>query len=313
MIDQWKHFVLDRVTEWNLPQGGEWTFLLHNNYHPQCTTLNVLWFHNGERFPRVVAKLYRESERVKQEFKNLVQVHQSAPAWVPKPLHFGAVGEYWALWMEGVPGSSFSGGNGNTPRVLRSLVEMLVSLHRAVRNSGGSDPGRYQRMVVEPLDTVARFGTSASVRMGCANLAAESSAEWLNSLPVIPQHGDLCLGNLFLEGDRWYVLDWESFSVIDLPFYDLLTLLYSMLRQSGESPDRWDPALVKQVPGLIERYAAGLGLSRADVSRLLPLALANWFHLHWSDSREAFTSQMYQSIRHYFERVDGWQKVFLSI
>jgi hypothetical protein len=313
MISEWKAFLLESVAEWGLPRAGEWSFLFNNNYHAHYSGFNLLWFHDGSQYPRVVAKICREPRLVQREFENLKHAYRRAPAWVPRPLHFGSQGEFWMLWMEGVPGLPFGANAGSSPAVLRSMVEMLGLMHGAFRKDA-VEPGldRYRRMISQPLQTLGQFGPSASVREGCAMVAAKTSVEWVDSQPVIPQHGDLFRANVLLYRRQWHVIDWENFGMTDFPFYDLLTLLFSLLLGGGETPDQWDSSLVKQVPVLIECYAQGLGLSPADVPLLLPLTLANWFHLQWSDGRKEFTMRMYRTIQDYFEHVNVWERVFLS-
>lgn len=311
MIGQWKALLLEKAAEWDLPRDGEWSFLFNNNYHPHCSNLNLLWFHNGGQFPRVVSKIFRDPEIPKREFESLNKVYNCAPAWVPRPLHFGLQGESWILWMEGVPGLRFQARNRYAPVTLRSIGDMVASMHGGMQKAGGTpDPDRYRRMISEPLETLAQFGASASVRAGCVRLAGRTSVDWLNALPVIPQHGDLFFNNVLSYRSKWFVVDWESFGTIDLPFYDLFTLLFSLLRAGGETPEQWAPSLMKQAPVLIERYGRALGLSPSGVPLLLPLTLANWFHLQWSDGREKFTELMYKAIEHYFERPDLWENVF---
>jgi Ser/Thr protein kinase RdoA (MazF antagonist) len=215
--------------------------------------------------------------------------------------------------MEGVPGSVLSTAKCYAPDVLHGLVEIVVSLHAAVRHRQEElEPGRYRRLVQEPLEAVTQFGPSTAVKAGCSQVAAAISTQWLNSLPVIPQHGDLYSGNIISHQDRFYIVDWESFGAIDLPFYDLLTLLYSLLRETGRTPATWDPTLTNLVPSLIRSYTQRLHLTPADVSRLLPLALANWFYLHLKEGRKAFTDNMYRTIQLYFESPESWKRVFLS-
>jgi len=313
MIGQWKQFLLDQALEWGVPGTGEWSFLLHNNYQPHYSNLNLLWFHNGDQFPRVVTKVYREPRILEREFENLKQAFSRAPKWVPKPLYLGSQGGFWTLWMEGVPGLPFHAAHDYAPATLRSMVEMLISMHAGLRQPlEKSDGNRYRRSVLSPLEMLAQFEDSDLIREGCARIAAGATVDWINSLPMIPQHGDLFAGNLLRYRRKWHVIDWESFGAVDLPFYDLFTLLLSLLRAGGEFPEQWDRSLLRQVPALIECYARGLGLSSADVRLLLPLTLANWFHLQWSDGRHQFTVRMFATIRHYFENSDAWEAVFIS-
>lgn len=306
-------FLLEKAAEWDLPRNGEWSFLFSNNYQPNYSTLALLWFHDGTAFPRVVTKLFRDPQIPTQEFRSLQQVRASAPDLVPRPLHLGVQGEFWALWMEGVPGWRFAARQHCPPSTLRSMVEMLASLHGALRKCPEErESDRYRRVISAPLQTLTQFGHSPSVADGCARLADRADVNWLDSQLVIPQHGDLFPGNLLYHRQQWHVLDWESFGIIDLPFYDLFTLLLSLLCVEGHNPEQWSPALVKQIPGLIECYARRLELSLADAPLLLPLALANWFHLQWSDNRSEFTQRMYPMIAHYWEHTDKWQRIFFS-
>jgi aminoglycoside phosphotransferase (APT) family kinase protein len=311
MIGEWTECLLSRAEEWGLPRSGRWESLLYNNYHPHMTTMNLLWFHEGGRNPDVVTKVYRQAEVPKREFDNLTRAHACAPQCAPEPLHFGRRGPFWELWMRGVPGERVSGVRVCSSAALRSIVNMVAELHEALAKASGA-PGedRYQRAVVAPLDAVANFGESASAREGCRRLAAATSGEWIQALPVIPQHGDLYLGNLLSDGEQWRVVDWESFGTVDLPFYDLGTLLLSALCETGKMSAEWDAALVRQAPALVRSYCDRLNLPIDGVRLLLPLMLVNWFHLQLSDGRTEFATRMYRTIVNYFENTAAWEGVF---
>jgi hypothetical protein len=313
MIAQSKEFLLATAEQWHLPRTGEWRFLLHNNYQPQNSNVNLLWFHEADPFPRVVTKIFREPEIPKREFENLTQVYQCAPRWVPKPWHFGLQGEFWMLWMEGVPGSRFGPHNNFSPDNLTAIVDILAQMHNRLRKSDEkADLSRYRRVVSEPVQILARFGAAASVQEGCKRMLARSGADWLVRLPIIPQHGDLVVGNLLLDSGQWHVIDWDGLGMVDVPFYDLITLLYSALVTRGETPEQWDPTLVKQLPILIRTYAQALSLPTETISSLLPVCLTNWFHLKSSDGCHEFAVRMYKVIQHYFEHQDLWERVFVS-
>jgi thiamine kinase-like enzyme len=310
MMSEWKTCLLERAAEWGLPDSGDWDFLLYNNYHPHCSDLDVFWFHNGGSLPRVVTKVSRERTRPEHEFARLRQVHELAPKWVPKPLHFGAEGNFWLLWMEGVPGTKFQGQS--TPASLRAMVETVAGIHEAgLRLQSPAHPERHQRSVIEPLNALAAFGNVDSVNEGCRQWIARASPEWLSTLPVIPQHGDLYAGNLLAGRKQWYVIDWESYGMVDLPMYDLCTLLLSLLRDKGDSEAQWSPELKAQIPALVRQYAERLGLKSADVRILLPLTMANWFYIQWQDGRAEFSKRLYRTAQDYFEHEQAWERVFL--
>jgi Ser/Thr protein kinase RdoA (MazF antagonist) len=311
MINRWQMFLRERAGEWGLPSSGEWNFLFNNNYHPHYSTVNLFWFHNGEKFPRLVTKVFPEPKVPNREFVNLQQAHGYAPDCVPRPLHVERDGSFWLLWIEGVPGYRFRAEDGCSPATLRSLVQMVTRIHQGGRRpEARPDPGRYRRMVTEPIGTVMSFGPSALIRAGCAGLLSRISPDWLDSLPVIPQHGDLFVSNVLSCEGRWSVVDWESLGFVDLPFYDLITFLLSLLRARGELPSQWNRSLVAQIPSLMDSYGRALGIPTAHLPLLLPLTLVNWFHLQWSDGREQFTKLMYKAIGDYFERQELWEQVF---
>src|ERR1700678_1081262 len=135
MVGVWKGFLLDRIAEWGLPVGGDWTFVVRNNYQPPGSYLNVMWFHNGGAFPCVVVKCCDDPAPLKMEFQNLQRVHELAPAFAPRPLHFGPLGRLCGLWMEGLPGAGLSPAKCCDPDVLPRLAEVVASLHTAVRRS----------------------------------------------------------------------------------------------------------------------------------------------------------------------------------
>jgi aminoglycoside phosphotransferase (APT) family kinase protein len=312
MVKTWNRFLLSHCTDWGLPSTGDWNFWFYNNYHPHCVNLDLMWFHDADRFPRVATKLDRNPEILQREFDNLRQVYARAPEWVPKPLSFGRLDDFWALWMEGLPGSPLQIPPGHVAPILDRIAEMIASIHAAVRSEAPPSPARFRRMVTEPIRSVERFGESAAVVSGCARLAEMADRQWMASLPVIPQHGDLYPGNVILFQGRPHVLDWETFGAIDLPFYDLLTFLVALLGANGDPPERWDAAWAGQAPALIELYSSRLGLPPSDVEVLLPLTLVNWFHLLWLDGREKFAARMYRTIEHYFDHSDMWQRMFAA-
>jgi hypothetical protein len=310
MIVECKSFLLENAADWGMPGDGEWTFFFHNNFHAHHSNVNLLWFHNGSRYPHVVTKVFREPQVPTREFENLQRAYGCSPQWVPKPLHCGSRGRFWTLWMRGVRGVR---PYKCSPASLRSMTEAVASMHQSILAGNLTPIGeRHTRLVSEPIEAVARYGTSASIERGCRELASIASAEWLDRLPRIPQHGDLFVDNLLSEGRAWRVVDWESFGSIDLPFYDLITLLLSLLGVGIETPDQWAPALTAQMPGLMEQYAGRLNLPMDVVPLLLPLSLANWFHLHLSDGRAEFAARMYKQLEHYFEHPDAWNRLIAT-
>ncbi len=309
MISELTSFLLTRSGEWKFPPGGEWKFLFHNNYQPHYSGINLLWFRDRDEFPRVVTKVCRDPGILQKEYENLNQLHADIPGCTPRPLHFGQLSGFWTLWMSGVPGRRFQVRAEYSPDTLRSITETVISIHAATRRQAAVDDNRLERMVSQPLDTLFHFGKSLAVQNGCQALAEKISSDWIKSLPVIPQHGDLYLGNLLANRGRWHVVDWESFGVIDLPLYDLFTFCFSLLQIGANTPETWRPSIAAEVPALVFRYSQEFSLAHEDLKLLLPLTLVNWFHLQWMDGREEFSTRMYRVIEHYFQNSSSWDRL----
>jgi hypothetical protein len=312
MIERWQSVLTERAGEWSLPAGDGWDFLFHNNHQPGCSTINVLWFHRKGRYPAAVSKLCRQSEALAAEFANLKTVYGEVPRHSPRPLDLVCMHGFWTLWMTGVPGMRIPPRNEYPASVLVPVVDMISSVHRTFRRqSEGDSAVREERLVRKPLDALTGFGTSEAVREGCARLAGSSSVR-LQGLPSIVQHGDLFLDNILHDGRDYRIVDWETFGAIDLPFYDLFTVLLSITRGSAETPDRANPAVLRQIPALVERYADALALPRELAPGVLPLTLANWFYLHWLNGRQAIMHTMYGMIDHYFRHRNEWNEALFG-
>jgi hypothetical protein len=310
MIAKLHEFLSQNIIEWRLPPSGSWRFWLYNNSHPHCSHLDVMWFHDGGEFPRLITKLDRKPEILEREFHNLKRAHSAAPAFVPQPLSFGPMDGLWALWIEGVPGSPFR--PDSSTRSLGLIIEMLVDIHsrmRAQTPSGITD--RYRAMVGAPLDSLTEFGASAGVQTGCAELRRRLNIDWLATLPVIPQHGDFYPGNVITYRGTMRVIDWETFGQVDLPAYDLFTFLISLTVSAEATLVDGRSPIAQQAREMIAIYAQRLDLTREDMENLLPLALANWFQLMKSDGREVFVKRMYRIIENYFHAEELWRNIFV--
>lgn len=301
MIPELTRFLVEHSREWGLPETDNWRALVHNNYHPNESGMNVFWFHGGAAYPSVVTKMWPQREPLLREFEALQHLYPRVP--VPHPFHFSELFGYWALWMAGVPGQRLDVAK-NRAAALRRIGEIVIPFHRSTQESNGAvRRNRYEYAVARPLDTVMRFGDSQTVREAALELLREAGAEWLNQLPVIKQHGDLWPANIVSDHNRIYIVDWEGYGVIDLPLYDLVTCSMSIARIG---PGQWDQPAITEIGWLADRYASAFQLSQADLGILFPLALCNWLQLHWTEGRAEFCRNAYRLIEDYFSCVQRW-------
>lgn len=313
MIKEYEKFLYEMSTEWGLTVTGPLKFFLFNNYHAHSTNIDIFWFHRTERSPFLVTKLSRKVAHLECEYENLKQVYGHQFVCIPKPLYFGSLGGFHTLWMTGLRGFQLRPGGPHLAKYINRLVDAVIDMHRRLRCSAHVSEGqRVRRLVEEPLKTVAEYGTSATVRRCCQALQETCSDLVAHQLPVIPQHGDLFLGNVLRDGGQFYFVDWENFNIIDFPYYDLFTLLFSLLRGFGRTPECCPARVAKQIPKLIQRYTLELCLPVSNLNLLFPLTLANWFHMLYARGNREFDGEMYKLIESYFENEHRWQKILFN-
>jgi hypothetical protein len=284
---------------------------LHNNYHPHCSNVNLFWFHGTDRYPAVVAKVFQSPGLPSREFENQSRASTQAPFCVPKPLYFGQHGNrFWAVWMEGVRGFPLSERETRDRDTITSVAATIARMHAAF-GLAPVEVTRYARLVEQPVNALRGCGDAKAVLNGCENLLRECSPEWLRSVPAVPQHGDLFSGNVVGERTTHYILDWETLNEIDLPFYDMITLLLSCLGSGGKNPEQWDRTMQEQTTLLLSMYAERLNLSPGDVRLLLPLTLVNWSYIHLKGGRANFSRRLYSMLASYFANRVKWEKVFV--
>jgi hypothetical protein len=312
MISIWKSYLIEQAASWNLPKDDQWRFLFHNNYQPQQSYITLLWFHRGDIEPRVVTKICRAPDVLKREFENMQQVYPEIPNLMPRPLHFGKHGDFWTLWMDGVPGLRLNPESQDSAMILRSVAETVLKIHLAMRKpASGYGAERHRRMVLDPLETLSGFGSAPAVINGCQCIARQASPGWVNALPAIPQHGDFVFGNLISDKNGVYVIDWEAYGRIDLPLCDLFTFFTSPLLTTGSTPEIWSDDAKRQIPKLVESYATAIGLSASDLPLLFPLTLANWFRSQLDDGHRSFAEKLYKIVNLYFENRPLWEDALL--
>jgi len=321
VLAKWKAYLEEHAGSWGLPARGEWHPLYLNDLFapvsattPASPVVVVLWFHNREKFPSAACKVSRDEGILRREFGHLTEAWSRAPEHVPRPFACEYQAGFCMLWMAASPGRQLPIDRPLPASKLDSIVDLLLSIHQAGgHQTDGPAVRRHMRMVVEPLESITRFADSRLVRDGCATLLRQTSIEWLAALPVMPQHGDFALCNL-LWHDRWRAVDWENYGAVDLPFYDLYTLVFSLVGVPGKLSHEWDPDRARNMPGLFGRYARGLGLPVSVARLVLPLTLANWFHALQHAERHynaQLMAALHRAATDYFGNQAAWEQRLL--
>ncbi len=305
MIGEWEAVLSANARQWDLPSKGRWTFLVHNNYQPNYSGVNIFWFHNESRDPLVVTKIFPESSLANQEFRNLIDAHSCAPHGVPKPYGLFEHRRLWALWMSGFSGSPLTS-ELVSDALIDGLCDTLVTIQKGAAARRGATPNRYRESIQAPLEFA--FERSNAIAEGCRRTVAAYANGTLDRILTLPQHGDLYRGNLIIdENKKWGIVDWELFGNVDLPFYDVVRFLFSL--ETTWAPDRWDLAVQRYARRLIARYTDAFRFPRQEFASLLPLLLANWHYRQPLPDGKAFALR---ALEDYFTRPGEWERTLLA-
>lgn len=304
MINQCRSLLETHVTEWGLPVERDWTFLVYNNYNPRYSNLNIFWFQQHQQTPLVMTKVFPEASLPSQEFQNLQDVYAYAAEAVPRPLGLYQQDDFWTLWMTAVPGSRLTT-DLLSDTAIDQFSDALARIHSGVAGKRSPQPA-----TSDPGGDFfeAAIQRSESLAANCRRIRAEYTQSWLEAMPKLPQHGDLYTDHILVGGSNsWHIVDWETLGEIDLPYYDVITLLLSL---AGEAPPRaWNAGLERYGRRLLARYSKSLQLAPQDFLRLLPLILARWARAQRSPARE---SSAYSVLEDYFSHAREWEQALLA-
>lgn len=304
MIGEWKALLSANARQWNLPSDNLWKFLVHNNYQPNYSGVNIFWFHHEARDPVVVTKIFPEPSLANQEFRNLVDAHGCAPGEVPKPYGLFEHRQLWSLWMSGISGTPLTS-ELLSDALMDCLCDTLIAIQKGVAARRPASPTRYQESICAPLEFA--IGSCAAIAESCRRTLRGYANGTLDRILALPQHGDLCSGNFIIdEKKKWGIVDWELFGNVDLPFYDVMRFLFSI--GTARSPDRWTVAVQRYARRLIARYINALQFEQQEFASLLPLLLANWHYRQPLPEGRAFALG---ALEDYFTRPAEWERTLL--
>jgi len=154
------------------------------------------------------------------EYANLCNAWQTFPRHAPEPLGQYFEDDWEIIVVRGIRHRLVS--RGSVARDSHGVVREIVSFLEA------SGTGA---RVAEPVESHREFLQHVLERATDSTCAA-IVREWITNgrldvLPHIRQHCDFVIGNLGLTADGLVVFDWEDFGRIELPGFDLCTLLAS--------------------------------------------------------------------------------------
>jgi Phosphotransferase enzyme family len=164
----------------------------------------------------------------------LTVLHRALPDETAAPLALGPAGDAgWVLVQEGLPGIPWFRLR-ETMRDSRQWLDLrrraLASLQRFHRAVSEQPEWCREVDVAEELERqVHEFLQQRVVLPGTAEQLGDAveSLRTLGRCPSFNQHGDFCLNNLLISGERLGIIDFEEFGQTAVPLHDEFSLALS--------------------------------------------------------------------------------------
>lgn len=199
-----------------------------------CTSNPVyLIFTEEKSYPEIVIRV-SESDNISRPHKILQELFKHTGDLIPEPLIQTSHGSRFISVQKGVDGIPWFQLAGSISskqqwdRLRTQAVETLNTLHQGIQSCSQWNrtchPGtelrqRYQECIGQNLLLPDNTETLLT------KLAGE--LDHLGTIAVFPQHGDFCLNNLIIDGQKMHIIDFEDFEMTCMPLHDQFTLALS--------------------------------------------------------------------------------------
>ena len=201
----------------------------------QTTRPLFLVFANDAACPACVVQLGPQRE-IERAHRTLTTLHQRLPRLVPASLACGpGPGGTYAHIQSGLPGTSWfrirdrfrepSEWSGLADRAVQALRHLHTAVQASAEWHARVCPGEALRG-----QRAAYVAQHVPLAPHVSSLV-DASARDLDRLDAIPwfwQHGDFCLNNLLVAGDRLGIIDFEEFGETAVPLHDQFSLALSL-------------------------------------------------------------------------------------
>ncbi len=284
--------VINKLIHDRLAMTADHVFL-YNNYDLTEGSILLFLFKRATTAPFAVLKLSRNRSILLREYENLKHIREIYPGIAAVPLFFDEIDDYHVLCTEPLNANRLTGTRAKSKK-LGLVTARLSKLHLLLQSQSATTTFSKEDYL-QPFTGLYETELPVTIADYYNDLAAEFAHKIeYSSVRKIPQHGDLYFDNVLTKGRQVYFLDWEDFGAINLPGYDLFSLVFDVCNLQDEKVDLVEKSL-DSVARCTEDYFRSLEIPAGIVGALMAYTLVQQYCRSWTQgrtSKEAFRRRL---------------------
>ena len=251
----------------------------HLAYHVNITSgesLAVSVFASKQQFFQVKASEFSD---LRGQYERYCRASHDFPSFVPRPLGYRARDGWSIMVSEGVQHTPVHAGGSRSGRKIESTLfdPALKFFKVGAQHAAPNAPGSHGELFGE----LARHFHATPFADIAARAIQSARSLGADSWGRLPQHGDFVINNLGHSSRGLVVFDWEDYGQIELPGFDIFTLVLSLLPDSADGLRSVMGSSVadRHLDFFIDRACSLQGIDRSVFGRLIPLYLVVFLYL----------------------------------
>lgn len=269
--------ILDILKEKNAVEASDLSD--YEYYFNNRANINLFLYSKKEKKPLLFIKM-SDLRNFESSFNRMKIIYDLCPRIIPEPVCCFNLNNYSVLVTRAYDINLLISNPGLNDKkikiLLHNIVDNITELHlKTVQGQIQFNDEFCQKSIVPVMDDFFKKWSDDSLLQEFKSYLKRLSGYSGISIPSIPQHGDLVIYNTgFINGrvDNIVFVDWDSYSDITLPVYDILIFLNSFVAFYGKDIYA-DSEFHNYARGVFNNYCSVIGIDREFAMDLYPLCL----------------------------------------